>query len=182
MKVQVSVLLLVVLVALPPAVAWLSFHNQRVQVRRSIKRQMVGLLDREDLVRLSFRKDQVATLLEWEHPREFSYRGQFYDVVFRAESADSMTYWCWWDHAETALNRQLSALLSHAMGKDPQQRAHQQRWLDFRWSLFCRSLPDPADLIFLLVNARFSYRALAGNSFRTPSVPPPRTGSARFFR
>lgn len=113
---------------------------ERHQVRRQIKREIIAGIDSSQLVQLSFCREQSKALLRWEHAREFEYESQMYDVVFTYCSGDSITYWCWWDHEETALNRKLMALVDGAWGHHPLRQQKQNRLLDFLRGLYTHDL------------------------------------------
>jgi hypothetical protein len=88
---------------------YLSLQQKAIQeaVKRKLKE---GILENE-LVRLSFSKKEIPSLLKWEHDKEFEYNGQMYDVVEVADIGDSLQYLCWWDKAETATKKNKQKLL-----------------------------------------------------------------------
>ncbi len=57
----------------------------------------------------------TATLLDWEHSKEFELKGEMYDVVYTQTNGDTTRYWCWADHKESSLNKELTQLLDKAM-------------------------------------------------------------------
>ena len=97
---------------------------------------MIATIDRQELVYLSFSINDTKTKLRWEHSKEFEYQHQMYDIVESELKGDSVFYWCWWDHAETSLNKKLNDLVAGIMQKDPQHQQKQSRMMDFFRSLF----------------------------------------------
>lgn len=87
---------------------------------------MIHDLDREELALLKFSKEETETRLKWKHSREFEYNGSMYDIVETEVREDSIIYWCWWDHKETKLNKQLAQLVSIALNGSPQNQ--NQKW------------------------------------------------------
>ncbi|MBN2251649.1 MAG: hypothetical protein JW724_06220, partial [Candidatus Altiarchaeota archaeon] len=61
------------------ALAWLSF--QRMQVRSAVSAHIRSCAGTKNFVLLEFTPDETRTLLRWEHPREFEYNLQMYDIV-----------------------------------------------------------------------------------------------------
>lgn len=109
--------------------------------------------------------------------REFKYGGRMYDIVAVRVSADSITYWCYPDDAETRIDRQLSDWINHAAGQTPPGRGQLEYLGDFFKSLYHPPAPSraPAADVQLLSRAlpefmltRFVSREQA------PPVPPPR--------
>ena len=87
-------------------------------------------VDKSQLVRLSFTKTYAESGLRWEHSKEFEWLGEMYDVVSTESKDDSVTYWCWWDKEETALNKQLTDLVANSLGKNKERRRHQEQLVD----------------------------------------------------
>jgi hypothetical protein len=85
-------------------------------VKREIKHEMMRGLPKERLT-LIISHPNNEHLLDWEHSREFEYQKQMYDVVYQEIKGDSIFYWCWADHKESALNRELSTLFHQSMSQ-----------------------------------------------------------------
>lgn len=102
-------------------------HYQKRLVRKEVKRAIMDGMGTEQLVLLRFTRAEADQKLRWEHSKEFEYDGQMYDVVYKAYCGDTTEYWCWWDHEESELERELDALLAGAFGNHPgAQKKHQQ--------------------------------------------------------
>lgn len=128
-----AALLLPVLVA----VTWLNIHKK--MVKREVKWSILNQLKKEDLVKLQFTKSEKENL-NWEHNREFEYNGIMYDIVKSETSKDSFTYYCYLDHAETALNNSIDKAIKHMVGKDAKQHQTKDELTNFLKSLFCIDL------------------------------------------
>jgi hypothetical protein len=130
--------------------------------------------DPHELVEFTFHLKDTSTLLRWEHSKEFEYDQQMYDIVERSYLGDSVTYLCWWDHAETALNKELAATVFNMLKQNPIKSKAQDKWLTFYKSLFC-----PAHEYALIKqfdissDNQFSYlRHYSGITPKPPSPPP----------
>jgi hypothetical protein len=135
LKKYLGILLLVAVTApFPGTYAWLYF--QKYQTKKEIKRQMIAGLDKSELVLLKFTPQESETELRWEHSREFEYKGQMYDVVEHNINNDTFYYWCWWDHAETGLNKKLDHLLASALERDTKHRETERQLVYFFKSLY----------------------------------------------
>lgn len=122
-----SIWLLVVLIA-PASVVYLWLQYQKAIVKHAVKERLLENLEANELVLLKFTVAESTSKLAWEHSKEFEYNDQMYDVVETKIIGDTIYYWCWWDHAETKLNLQLSQLVNSAFHSDPQNQEKQQ-WL-----------------------------------------------------
>lgn len=107
---RLAAILLCVALVLPVGLAVLGLHQMRERVRHDVKEMLIDHLDRSALVRIALTPDDSARL-DWEHAREFRRRGEMYDIVDREAHRDSTIYWCWHDHAESAVVRELEVLL-----------------------------------------------------------------------
>ncbi len=128
MKSLVSLFLLLVLLA-PLAGTYTWLHYRKAAVRKQVKRELKKHIPKEDLIFFKFSKKDSQEKLQWKHSKEFEYQGEMYDVVQKAESGDSITYECWWDHEETRLNMQLAQLVRTAFQSDPISQRQQNRLL-----------------------------------------------------
>lgn len=154
---------------------WLQLKKK--VVRKEVKHQLMAEVDRSELVLLKFSSEAAALELEWEHSTEFEYRGQMYDVVASETRGDSIYYWCWHDHHETALNRQLAALTRAALQKDPEHQNGQKQLVQFFHHLF---FEDVASFSFVLTE-NVANRFISNTCFlrawqSSPPSPPPQLG------
>lgn len=113
---------------------WL--HLQKTVVKKEVKKQISAGIDKNDLLLLTFSKREARTRLRWEHSSEFEYKDQMYDVVETWTLGDTVYYWCWLDHKETKLNKQLKELADRASGKSKKIREKNERFIPFVKSLY----------------------------------------------
>jgi len=141
MRIILGILLLAALSApLFGTYAGLCVEKQRV--KKEVKKRLMNGVDSTDLVFFQFSKHDSKTLLRWEHAWEFEYQEQLYDVVKKIERGDSVLLWCWWDHAETALNKQLHQLVVQRQSSDPRRHEKERRVVYFFLTLFYLEPPD----------------------------------------
>ncbi len=172
----VSILLLLLLLA-PVAATWCWLQYQKSAVKRELKWKLADGIDRSELVLLKFSRQEAETNLRWEHAREFEYKGEMYDIVETLNSADSVYYWCWWDHEETALNKQLAALVTKSLGDNPEKKEKQQQLLSYLKLHFC--VPESSEQLHTTEAkpARHSRYILAYDPVELlPVYPPPKLG------
>jgi hypothetical protein len=147
---------------------------QKKQVKRAVKWQMIAQTDKQELVLLKFTESQKQSELTWKHAKEFEYQEQMYDIVESKTQGDTTYYWCWWDHEETKLNKQLNQLVAIAWGNYPQNQENNKRLIQFFKSFYFSNTQTTHrfTLQTKLENAEFkdeSYNFLMG----APPVPPP---------
>lgn len=61
-----------------------------------------------------------------------------YDIVETIKQGDSIFYYCWWDHQETKLNKELAKLLSYFLGNDSKSNDNKKRVAQFFKTFFIR--------------------------------------------
>lgn len=167
---RLSVFILLLSLSVPFAGAYTWLHWQISLTRKEVKRNMIRGLDQSDLVLLKFSKAETRSLLRWEHSGEFEYQQNMYDIVESEVRGDSIWYFCWWDHAETLLNRQLADLTEWAMRGDARSQERQ-----LRLERFLKGLYLPEETFSLPVS---SCKWIAGFTLRpvlysSPSISPP---------
>ncbi len=94
--------------------AWI--YARKAAVRHEVRRHIISRTERTGLVLLEFSKAETESLLRWEHSREFEFSGQMYDIVESWTEGDRIYYRCWWDRAETRLNKILRELAVRSFG------------------------------------------------------------------
>jgi hypothetical protein len=136
----VTILLFTTLVApLVVTTGWLNY--KKYQLKRTIKHQMIAGIEKEKLVLLVV-DDTNRGDLEWEHSREFEFEGEMYDVVYTEVTGDTTKYWCWLDHEETDLNKQLSTALTDFFDNNPEKKANESFLVHLYKSLFFERIPQ----------------------------------------
>ena len=137
---------------------------------------MIDGIDKKELVLLKFTKEQSKTELDWEHSKEFEYAGEMYDVVEETIKGDSIYYYCWWDHEETKLNKQLSDLVTKAMGQNQQNKENQNRLQNFLKTLyhFDANCNPPLPTLLTKNVTMYAYSCITFSGI--PLTPPPEVG------
>ncbi len=147
--------------------------HRKSEIREAVKAQIIAGVGQNELVQLSFSNYQIKTELRWEHAREFEYQGEMYDIVKSQQRADSITYWCIHDQAETQINRQLDTLTALAAGSDPQRQHSLGSFFDFLKSLFCEQ-PAEAQPIFAAASPTPHFYLFIKQTYSPlPTAPPP---------
>jgi hypothetical protein len=166
---------LLFILASPVMVTHFWFQRQKSVVKHEIKCRMIEGMDKDELVLIKLSREASGTLIRWEHPGEFEYNHQMYDVVESGIQGDTVYYWCWWDHAETRLNRQLAELVLKAFRSDPQRKEKQERLNTYFQSLYCSHLFRWNSSAPAIAIGRFIPAAdLPSSLYFPPPKPPPR--------
>lgn len=167
-------MLLFCLVA-PACVNYSCLQYRKAVIRKEVKRRMKTGLKPSELVLLKFSKSESQTKLRWEHAREFEYAGQMYDIIETEIKGDSIFYYCWWDHAETMLNKQLTNLVADTLAKDPKKQESQKRLLHFYKSLYFADLPVSQVLVSIFPQKQKTclYTFFLPSRCFPPPTPPP---------
>ena len=128
-----------------------------------------------ELVLMKFTQSESQTKLRWEHAKEFEFDGQMYDIIETEIKGDSIFYRCWWDHAETMLNKQLKNLVADALEKDPKNNESQKRLLHFYKSLYLANIPVNQVLAFVFPQKQkiCLYTFFLPSCCFPPPTPPP---------
>ncbi len=160
----------------PVAATFVYLQYQKKQIKREVKWNMIAGIDRDELVLLTFSKEETETELRWKHSREFEYKGEMYDIVEKTVGRDSVSYWCWWDHEETALNRQLDGLLARVMGQNPERQKNQAQLSQFFKNLYFQEVQEESVEMESLDKTTFFYANRFQSIGLSPPIPPPRQG------
>jgi len=145
-------------------------------VKKEVKWKMIEGLDREELALIRISKDQ-SDHLKWEHSKEFEYYDEMYDVVYKKETTDSLFYWCWWDHEETQLNKQLASLTKLLLDSDTKRKESTSRIAFFFKSLYSESTKVQKQFFAEENRASVFFYNTDWKSLEfSPSTPPPRLG------
>ena len=121
----------------PAAVTYIWLQHRKAVVRKEVKWKMIAGIDKSELVYFQFSQKESKKKLKWKHSKEFEFNGEMYDVVKKITSSDTIQYWCWWDHEETKLSKQLSKLVVGAFQSDVPSKDKKQEIVTFYKSLFC---------------------------------------------
>jgi len=169
-------ILLLLILTVPATITYSWLQYRKTTVRKEIKHKIISGIDKEELVLLKFSKQEAKTKLEWEHSKEFEYDEEMYDVVETQSIGDSVYYWCWWDHKETRLNKQLGELVAKVLGSDEKSTEQQHRLISFTLKPFYISkLLDIETPWHTVIDKQFRPVSESLNLiFYSPPKPPPR--------
>lgn len=112
---------LLICFTMPVAGSYLWLRYERKLIKREVKTSLLKGVDKKHLVLLSFTLAEEKTLLEWEHEREFSFKGQKYDVVSREKVGENSRYWCWKDVKESTIDRKIAELTQQVWEEDDEE-------------------------------------------------------------
>ena len=93
------------------------FKISQYAIRKEIKKKIKAGLAQEDLVIFSFSDKELADL-NWEHSREFHFRGKMFDVVRRSDKNDQHVLYCISDDQESRLFADLDNITSKKMNRN----------------------------------------------------------------
>jgi len=134
-------ILLLLCLSTPLIGTYAGLRFEKYRIRKEVKKHMLAGLPDSALVFFKFSRQDSRTLLRWEHSREFEYQGEMFDVVKQLTQNDSLLLWCWHDHAETKLNRQLRHLIARYQANDPCRHDQEHRLAIFFLTLFYEYAP-----------------------------------------
>lgn len=104
-KKGVSLFFLLTLIA-PIFINFYLYNGSLNTVQEKVAEKIDEGIEKNELVFLSFTRQETETKLRWEHSKEFEYNGQMYDIVETIEQKDSVFYWAWWDKEESKLKKE----------------------------------------------------------------------------
>ncbi len=151
-----------------------------LQVRKfAIRREVSVILESEvpesQLVSLVFSKEEIHTVLRWEHSREFEYRGQMYDIVKEEIKGDSIHYLVRPDYKETALNQALARLSTRETNnKQPWSKGTEQLFHFFKQLYHSPVLFFPEKVEEHREIQAFYFSILPNSNSPKPPAPPPK--------
>ena len=115
---------------------------QKHVIRKEIKQTIINGIDKEELTLLKFASSDLPFMIKYFGAKEFAHKGEMYDIVQQASVGDTMYFWCWWDHEETALNQKLDNLLVQCLSNEPIQSNTQVQLEKFFKGLYCTSVQE----------------------------------------
>jgi len=158
-------------------VTYLWLKNQKKEVKHEVKWKIIQGLDKSELVLIQLSKAEMEDKLEWEHSKEFEFEGEMYDVVEFEETTDSVKYWCWWDHKETELNKNLADVVNSLLGNHPERQEKEHKLISFYQSLFSEKIYQWKALQFTKISTPISeYSFVSKVHINSIPSPPPQKG------
>ncbi|HRO41446.1 MAG TPA: hypothetical protein PL009_01335 [Flavipsychrobacter sp.] len=170
LKFSVRGILLLLCLTVPLVTTLLVLQIQKSQVRKEVKWKYIAGMNTDELVKFVFSEKEKQTALRWEHSKEFEYRGEMYDVIKMEVKGDTTYYWCWWDHEETKLNKQIDKLAAFAFDHNPEKQEKENRLLKFFKSLF---FYQPTDSTFVFLYQPKSQYFFRQHSYQSVALAPP---------
>jgi len=127
----------------------------------------------EEIILLSFKKSDIEEGkidFKWKHKKEFRYNGGMYDIVERIDTADSVHFYCFYDHKENLLESNFNKHFD----KENEDKKHNSAGR----ALLAQQITDlffvTSDL-FYTQESKLTYSPYLekGNSLNEPEVPSP---------
>lgn len=169
--ISISLLLIIAIATLFPF-AYLKM--ERKAIKKAIKHKIIAGIDKEELVLLVFKIDELNQKVKWKHSKEFQYKGEMYDIVEKEIIGNEIHYWVWWDKEETALNQKLTNLVRQNFAQNPYQNNKNQVITHFFKTLYLSEKPT-MQLVVLKneINHFTPYQSFISYWQQSPATPPP---------
>lgn len=137
---QYMVVLLLMCFISPLCLNYAFLKFRQYEIKEEVKHKLLQSVEPSQLVTLRFTKAQAEQELDWEHSKEFEYKGQMYDVVSEEVKGDSIVYRVWWDKAETKIKKELKTILAGFLQRDMSNQPYQEQLNFFYKNLQCQSV------------------------------------------
>lgn len=134
-----SATILITTLVSPAIITIGTIEAERYLVRQDIKHLMMQGISKDRLQLIKITPDE-SDQLDWEHSQEFEYKSEMFDVVYQEFKNDTSYYWCWWDHRESSLNRELSQLLHNTLSNRKTNNENNIRLIILFKSLYSEAL------------------------------------------
>lgn len=157
----------------PSLLVYHLFLSKKSEIKHEVKEKIIQGLDLKELSLLKFLILDTPSVLRWKHEREFEYEGEMYDVVSSEIIGDSIFYYCWWDHEETRLNKDLKSIISQILLNDLQQQHNTDQYLTFQKSLLFSPIKSPYTDSFDSGNVNTHYNLDYNHSYSFVLYSPP---------
>ncbi len=159
---------------MPFAGTYLWLYCEKAAVKQQVKQKILGGIDKEELVWLTFKTTEATEVLHWEHDREFEYQGRMYDVVETKAQGDFISYLCWPDHEETQLNRLIDEMAKTDTGNETPVNTSLTKYLDFDKDICHPNTPAVKTDLQNELQPRYGRLiSLPAFCLNTPPSPPP---------
>lgn len=159
----------------PAVTTYVYLRYQKKKVKSEVKAEIFAGIPRDKLVLLKFTKPQEKIELDWEHSKEFEYRGEMYDVVESEIKGDTTYYLCFEDKKETKVKNHIRQLVADIVNSNPQNQENGRRILNFFKSLYHSDVTEINIPIFRKTADDFYYKMnLIISDKESPPAPPPK--------
>ncbi len=129
-------LVLICSLVLPSCITAIWFQGQIYLARESAKSHIMQGNEKKVSITLKFSIADAGNLLEWEHEKEFEYKGEMYDVIALEYFSDSIAYQCYHDKKETVLKNDFEDFISDFLIKQQPTEQQRQHKIDFFKTLY----------------------------------------------
>lgn len=173
-----SIAFLFALTLLAPFIGvYLGFRMEKVRISKLAKHLIINKLNINELKELTFNLSDTMSELNWEHPLEFEYHGRMYDVVKSIKNADSITYWCYCDDAETSLNQKYKLFISAINTGKRHDNQQQKHFTDFFKLFYFNEVKNHSTKSqqFSLAVIFPEFKPRITIFYSQPQAPPPKT-------
>ena len=170
---KITGILLLACLVVPFVGYYLFLQHKKTQVKKDIRLNLSSFVGNDNLVALSFSKEDIKTL-KWKDNHEFEYKGQMYDIVESNIVGETIHYKCFHDTKETSLNKKIEQLIARITGSNPQKNENQERLISF---IKIQYLPTKELMnvakTFSINKKFFIYNEFSFNEFYNPPPAPP---------
>lgn len=166
-----SVLLISFLI-IPTLSTYFWLHYQKKEIKKEVKHQIMSGLSTKDLVELNFQLHEVVHL-QWKRPHEFEYKGRMYDIVYHKTEGLDLTYWCWLDKEETALNAKLDRFLNIALSGNRSRKSKEFELEIFLKTISFQIFNYPTEIIQDINDVDADRLSVVESIYLNISSPPP---------
>lgn len=145
------------------------FHHKK-EVRESFKET----LNKDDLVCFELTEQELQSL-EWEHEREFEFKGNMYDIVHREQDGKKHFLWCYKDDFEKELKKKITHFLAFGFDNDIQKNDNQKKLAHFFSGLYFETFSLKIECLALSIKKVIPTSFKLINTHLSPIEPPPKT-------
>lgn len=156
------------------ASVFIFLESERFAVQHEVQTEIKKSVPPEALDLLVFHKNEVNTTLNWKHDKEFEFNGEMFDVIYEQVNGDSVYYWCWADHEESALNKQMDQWVHFLLNGSSHSKDRQATINYFLHHLFTAQTSSSLSLMLdSNCKAPHLYHPGANQFHQEPQSPPP---------
>lgn len=153
---------------------WSSYQQQ--VTRNEVMSILQAGVSKNLLTLLVFNNKRETEQLTWKHSKEFSFRGEMYDVMEKELKGDYTYYWCWKDHKETKLNKEIKTRWRSLLGFGKDKKTSNDRKLAVFNPLFYQHQAGIAFTMDFREITTYEQPLDYYSYYFPPPVPPPQIG------
>lgn len=153
---------------------WSSYQQQ--MTRNEVMSILQAGVSRNMLTLLVFNNKQETEHLTWKHSKEFSFHGEMYDVMEKESNGDSTYYWCWKDHEETKLNKDIKTRWRTLLGFGKDRKTSNDQKLTVFNPLFYQHQGSKSLVLDSCLFTIYEQKEQYYSFHFPPPVPPPQFG------